>query len=635
MRFSFKAALLAASAALLSSPALAQDDELVVTATRLPSDAERLPADVDVIDADAVASRGVTNVAEALADTPGLDVARSGGFGQQTSLFSGGANSNHTLVLLDGLRLNDVSSPGSGFDAGQDTLAGLDRIEVVQGPMSAVFGSDAIGGVVNLLPRRGQEGPMQAHLNIGGGSFGTLNASAGVDGAYRVLRYALTAEGYVTDGFDLVPERMATHTGDADGAQSSTFTGVFDLDVNDRLALDLLVRHRQARADFDAFIYPPPTFNEQRADDADLEIAQNDLSVARLGATLRLTDTLELRGSGGALRQERREQDGGVTTSSYEGEREFADLSLQWRALEFGALSNVGIAVGVETQTESVDIDQGFATVVAEQDHQGAFVTAQGDLSAITLTAAVRVDEYEGFGEEATWRLGASFNPLENTRIYAALGTSFRAPTLYERFIYFGDPNLDPERGEAWEVGADTRFDAFGREDGVELGVVYRQQDIEDLIDFDSFFTYVNIDAARLESAEATLTLRPFAWLSGRIAYTHTQAEDASTGAALLRRPEQSWSATLDSANGPFNGQIGWRYVGERADQIYGDDGFWQGVGVAPSYEVFRASLAWTANENVQLYVAAENLTDVAYEPVNGFAGTPQALTFGVRLRAN
>ena len=153
-----------------------------------------------MIDVDEARSRGVDSVADALAETPGLDVVQSGGFGQQTSLFSGGANSNHTLVLFDGLRLNDPSTPGSSFDAGQDTFGGLTRIEVVQGPMSAVFGSDAIGGVVNILPRHGGEGALNAQLDVWGGSFNTTGAAAGIDGTLGRFRYAITGEGYATDG---------------------------------------------------------------------------------------------------------------------------------------------------------------------------------------------------------------------------------------------------------------------------------------------------------------------------------------------------------------------------------------------------------------------------------------------------
>src|SRR5262249_52971100 len=151
--------------------------------------------EVDVIDVDEAQSRGIVTLADALRDAPGLNVVASGGAaGQQTSLFAGGANSNHTLVLFDGLRINDPSTPGSSFDAGQDTLGGLDRIEIVQGPMSAVFGSDAIGGVVNLIPRHGGEGAFNGRANAAFGSFNTTSGSLGADGTWGAFRYAMTAE---------------------------------------------------------------------------------------------------------------------------------------------------------------------------------------------------------------------------------------------------------------------------------------------------------------------------------------------------------------------------------------------------------------------------------------------------------
>ena len=627
MRFLFKAALLAATA-LIAFPAHAEDDEqIVVTATRQPAHADRLPADIDVIDVDAALLRGQSNLADALTGAPGLNVSRSGGFGQQTSLFSGGANSNHTLVLLDGIRLNDAASPGSAFDAGQDTLGGLSRIEVVQGPMSALYGSDAIGGVINILPRRGGEGAINGQLDLYAGSFGTLGGSAGIDGTLGRLRYAITGEGFVTDGYDLVPERMATHTGDEDGAESTTLTGVFDFAVTEAFSVDLLVRRRDARADFDAFIYPPPTFNEQRADDPDLELAQNDLSVARIGSRWAISDALTLRATTGQVRQDRIEADAGVPTSSYEGKRRFSDITADWTRGSFA------VSVGFEQQNESVDIDQGFATVVASQDHQGGLIVAQQTLDRLTLTGAVRVDDFEGFGTETTWRAGASFQLTDTIRAYGAFGTSFRAPTLYERFIYFGNPNLDPERGEAWEIGADVQISAFGRADGVELGGLYRSLEVEDLIDFDAFFTYANIDRADIESAEARVALRPLAWLTARLAYVYTDAEDATANTPLLRRPESTWSAALDVERSQFSGTFGWRRVGERADQIYGDDGFYLGVGNTDAYDVLRASAAWRFADDVQIYIAGDNLADEDYEPVNGFAGAPSNVAIGVRLR--
>ena len=639
MRHSFKAALMAASSLLISSAhAQETDEEVVVTATRTPTPARNLPADVTVIDVEDALSRGEATLAQTLSATPGLTVSPSGGAGQQTSLFLGGANSNHTLVLFDGLRINDPSTPGSSFDAGQDTLAGLARIEIVEGPMSAMFGSDAIGGVVNLIPRHGGDGALNARLDLSGGSFGTLTAAAGVDGALGAFRYAVSAEGYATDGHDLVPERMSTHTGEEDGAEMTTLTGVFDLDLSRTLALDLLVRHRQAQADFDPFFdfFPLPL---QRGEDDNLEISQNDLTLARLGATWSLSDTLNLRATLGGMRQQREQSDDGLVTDAFDGERRFADLTLNWRPGALGAFDEVSFVAGVSAEKEEIDIAQGFGFAppffftAANQDNRGAFVSAQGSLERLTLTGAVRVDDYEGFGAEPTWRVGASYDVRGALRFYGAYSASFRAPTLYERFVSFGNPDLEAEEARTWELGAEAHWAAFGRDDGLVVGLSYRAFGIDNLIDFNALFTYDNVDEAEVRTGEARIAARPVDWLTARIAYVHTETEDKTTGLELLRRPEHAWSASLRAEQGPFSGELSYRSVGERRDELYGDDGFGLGQGEAPSYEVLRVSAAYAFRAGLQGYVAVDNALDEDYEPVNGFAGAPVSVLFGLRLR--
>ncbi len=635
MRFTYKAALLAA-AACIASPALAQDDELVITATRLPNAAERLPADVTVIDVGAAQSRGVSSVAGALTEAPGMHIVQGGGFGAQASIFSGGANSNHTLVLFDGIRLNDPSSPNSAFDVGQDTLGGLTRIEIVQGPMSAVYGSDAIGGVVNLLPRHGREGSLNAQLDVSGGTFNTLTSIAAVDGTLGRLRYAVTAEAFVTDGYDIVPERMITHTGDDDGAETTTLTGVFDFAVSDALSLDLLVRQRESRNDFDALLYTM-AFEEYRADDADLEMAQNDLFVGRVGATWRLNDTLSVRATTGELRYEREERDGGATTARFDGERRFSDVTLDWRAGSVGVFSNVAGAAGVDTESEEIDIATLFTAIRADQDRTGGFVTVQGDVNALTLTAAVRADDFEGFGTQMTWRAGGSYVIADSVRIYANAGTSYRAPTLNERFDpFYGNPALEAEEAFGWEAGGEMWFAAFGRERGVELGALYRRTDVDNLVSYASTppYAFVNINEAELESIEARIALRPLTWLTAEYAYVHTLAENGVTGAPLARRPEDSWTATLRGEHGPFMGQIVWRHIGEQLDRLYGDDSIFIAAGHLPAYDLLGASLSWDVANGAQVYVAGRNLTDETYESPGSFAGAPRSIMFGVRLNA-
>jgi vitamin B12 transporter len=612
----------------LASPTFAQETEgsIVVTATRQESEQQALPADVIVVDAERAIERGAQILDEALADVPGLAIVRSGPFGQQSSIFAGGANSNHTLVLYDGIRINDPSTPGAGFDAGQDLLGGLDRIEIVEGPMSALYGSDAVGGVINLIPRRGGEGVLNARMDMAGGSFGTLLGAAGIDGTVGSLRYAVSAEGFASDGYDIVPERMSTHTGDADGAEMAALTGAFDLELSEAFSLDLLLRRREARADFDAFIFDSTVFNERRVDDPDLEISRNDLSLARVGATWAIVDSLSLRASGGVVATDRAQADGGLETDRFEGERRFGDATLGWESQTLRLLG------GVSAETEEIDALQFGSPIIAEQDHWSGFVTAQASVGRFDFTGALRADDFEGFGTATTWRAGASFRILDHARLYAAYGTSFRAPTLYERFVFFGNPDLEPEEGESWEIGADAQFAAFGQEDGLELGALYRRTDLQAMIDFGPAFTFVNIDEAEIESAEARIALRPLEWLTARASYIYTDARDAATGDLLLRRPEHAFSASLAIEQGGLSGEIAWRGVGERADILYDDDGFFLGAGVADSYELLRVSGAYEIHDGVRIFAVIDNALDETYEPANAFAGARRSLLVGLRL---
>jgi vitamin B12 transporter len=301
----------------------------------------------------------------------------------------------------------------------------------------------------------------------------------------------------------------------------------------------------------------------------------------------------------------------------------------------------VSIVAGVSAEREEIDVGQGFGFpppfffTTADQDNRGAFVSAQGRLDRLTLTGAVRADEYEGFGVEPTWRIGASYEAFEALHLYAAYGTSFRAPTLYERFVSFGDPDLDAEEARTWEVGADAGWAVFGRDDGLTLAISYRASEIDNLIDFNGFFTYDNVDHAELKATEVRLNARPFEWLTARLAYVHTQTEDTRTGLALLRRPQHAWSASLRAAHGPFSGEASYRSVGERRDELYGDDGFGLGQGDAPSYELIRVSGAYEFRPGIQAYVAVENALDETYEPVNAFAGAPRSVLVGLRLRSD
>ena len=615
----FKAALLAVSS-LSAAPALAEEPEIVVTATRTAAPADDLPAAITVIDAQAARARAQFTLDQALESVPGLQAPRAGPIGQQTSIFSGGFESNHTLVLFDGVRLDDAATPEGVFDAGQDLLGDAARIEIVQGPMSALYGSAALGGVINVLPRRGGDGAFNPRLEAAAGSFNTLTATLGADGKLGRLRYAITSEGYASDGYDTVPERISTHTGEDDGAEITTLTGVFDLELSSALAFDLLLRRREALVEYDPGLFG--NIDENPFSEIDSESA-----LWRLGATWAPFETLSLRASAGVFETDRESSDAGVLGDVYRGERRFADVSGQWRLGDWTLLG------GGSLEEEKINAVSFGSPITGAQEHWGAFVGVQGALGPVDLTGAVRHDDYEGFGGETTWRAGASLDIANAVRLYGAYGASFRAPSLYERFApFFGAAGLRPESATTWEAGAEARFAVFGQENGLELGALYRSSEIEDLIGFLGF-TYANVAEAEIDYAEARVGVRPLPWLRARVTYANTDARDGATDAALARRPRHAWSAELAVEHGAFGAELAWREVGARLDTVYDNAGFWAGTGRVEAYEVLRASASWRVNESVNLYIASDNVLDETYEAVNGFAGAPASVLIGVRVQ--
>jgi vitamin B12 transporter len=618
MRYLFSSALTLAALGVLSSAAQA-DDEIVVTATRAPIERQRVPATIVVIDTDDARERGAITLDQALSDVPGIQAPRTGPLGQQTSIFSGGFESNHTLVLFDGVRIDDPSTPEGIFDAGQDMFGDASRIEVVQGPMSALYGSAALGGVVNLIPRRGGEGSFNPRAELAAGSFQTIAGAAGIDGTFGPLSYALSAETFETEGYDVVPERIAGFNGEKDGAESATLTGVFDFDLNERLSLDLLLRRREARSDFD------PGFFGNIGENPEAEIAKNDIALWQLGATWRATDVLSFRLSGGALETDRVVADAGVVGDMFVGERQFADALVSWDK------ESLQVQAGATHEDEFIDANSFGAPVRGEQEHWGIFTTAQTTLGAFDFTAALRHDEYEAFGSETTWRAGAVYRAGPSARLYASYGTSFRAPSLYERFVpFFGAAGLQPETARSLEIGGEARWPAFDQEDGISFDALYRASEIDDLIGFFGF-SYANVDRAEIKFAQARISARPASWLTARVTYANTDARDVGADRALQRRPRHAWSAEIEAEHGPMSARLAWREVGSRLDVIYDDAGAFIGVDRVAAYDLLSLSASWSINDSAGVFVAADNAVDETYEPVNGFAGTPSSLMVGVR----
>jgi len=628
-----------AALAAFVSPAFAdENDTLVVTATRTPTEVERLPARVEVIDREEIESNALLTLADALREAPGVTVASTGQPGAQTSVFLRGANSKHTLALFDGIRLNDPTAPNGQYDFGQDTLGDLDRVEVLRGAASSIYGSDAIGGVVNLVPRRGADKAFAPYFDVSAGSFESYRGVIGATGTIDALSYGATVDAFTTEGFDQIPERFVTRTGDKDGSDIRTFTGTAAYAVTEAFSLDALVRHRSSRADFDTFSGGP--FFSLRADDPDLEIDSDDYTVWRVGGSLK-TGAFTTRLSGGQVTNEREEHDGGVTTTRVEGERNFVDLTSTVAHDQLGFLQDAALTFGAQYSSESTDNSSTLFTnaLSAEEDSRAVFAVGHGRVGAgLDIAASLRWDDNENFGSETTYTLGASQTfaafgvPL---RLYASYGTSYKAPTLSERygtnFFNVGNPNLVPEEGTSREIGFDyTPFAALS------LGATYFDTEIDNLIEY-NFGTLqnINIGRAKIDGYEAYVRHAIGDRASLRLDYTFTDARAASSpgNPRLARRPPHAWSLDGDvKITEKLKLNASWTWTSSRIDVLYDNNGdFASGAGRTPGFDYGTVALTYAVTDAISVYASASNVSDTEYEDPNAFRGAPRSVTVGVR----
>ena len=625
--------------ALLTAPALGQTDTITVTSIRAESAAERLPASVSIIDREEIELDGVATLADILKDETGVSTVQNGPAGSLTSVFIRGANSKHTLALYDGIRLNDPSTATAVFNFGSDLIGDAGRIEIVRGPLSSLYGSDAIGGLINILPRSAPETGFQPFAEASLGEFNTVRALAGAGYGGEGLRGVITAETFQSDGYDVTPARIATATGDPDGASVDVITANGEIDLTDSLSLDALIRRREAVSEFDTFSGGPTGF--QRADDPELE-TRDDQTLWALGLTGEaLNGALETRMRGGQVIYDLESLDGTAITDTYEAERNFAQASLAWRPRGADFLIDPLISAGLDWQDERIDTDTASNNPLSvSEDTVSLYAAVQGGLTeALTVTASARYDDYDAFGGQTTGNIGAVYAlPALSTRLRASYGTSFKAPTLSERFASSAfitpNPDLEPEDGKTVEIGFDTTLER------VNLGAAWYDGAVENLIenvfDFTTFTgTNENIGQADLSGWEAYAEWTPIDALTLAADYTYTDAINADTGARLQRRPEHAWSARAVVRPSDFAAvTIRYNHVGERRDVTYGDAGFFIASGqIIDGYQTVDLTGTLDLGEAAQLFLSATNLFDETYEQPAAFAGAPRAVTIGLRWR--
>ncbi|MDR3520452.1 MAG: TonB-dependent receptor [Acidocella sp.] len=648
---------------ILSIPVLARADGtapvMTVTATEVSTALADVPAGVTVITQAQMQARGDTTLVDALAAVPGLNVVQSGGPGGEASVFIRGTDSEDVLVLLDGVPVNDPSDPNGAFNFGNYTVSDIARIEVVRGPMSGLYGSNAVGGVINLITMQGSGKP-KLSVTAAGGFPAQGQAGATLSGASGKFDYAFTAATDQEAGFDYTARRLSTYDGTRDPYRANLGSLNLGYSPVDGTRISLIFRAQQTTS-------ASPDLGYVSVYDDPNNFLYNENYFGKLGITSNLLNGLLTTEFFVAQLQndyvnknllDAADPNAQSNEDHYHGYRTDVQWNNTIHVPDYGPAQFSSLLFGVEYindhATELVNDSGPFvASINASQHSIAGHAGVQTTLyNRLTLTGALRDDAVSSFGSAFTGRVGGVLAiPEADLHLKTSYGTSFLAPSLfdlygvdsYSGFPYMGNPNLKPERGTGFEVGPQFDIPAFGQADFISISATYFADNISNLIqnvdiDNNTASTEANVGKARTSGVETELVFTPAAWLSADFTYTYTYARDLTDATPLLRRPENTGSATLTIT--PLPGlsivpQVS--YIGRFSDYLYNNDGTAYtggnpyGVGLAEPGTIANLSVNYRLSPKLILFVDGKNLFQSHFEPVNGLQIPGQSFLFGVR----
>ena len=586
---------------------------VTVTATRLPVTRGRTPAAITVITGDELCARGITRLADALRDVPGASVVQSGSFGAQTGIFLRGGESDYTKVLIDGVPLNDA---GGAIDLAHISVADIDRIEIVRGPASVLWGSDAVTGVIQIFTTRPSRSSLR--MSARGGSYDTRDLIGELGVVSGAARLSVTGGSHTTDGVLDFNNGYRTR-------QASVAMGV---EPSTQQSLRLMVRHSDATYHYPTdFLGAPVDSNQYRREkrlvagiDASAPLAPRTTVRLTLGAN-------EL--DGVSDNQVDRPDDFAYHDES-ESSRRMADGRVDI-VLPLGATLTTGADWTREHETNTSNFD-------ASRINRGYYAQVlAGTGTPWLVTAGTRLDDNEKFGTFVTSRASASWRFASRTRARATFGTAFKEPAFAEVFntsFTRGNSTLRPERSRSLELSIEQEI--FSR--GSTIALTWFDQRFRDRVDFiefpaDSavFGTFANIGRAMASGVELEARVRTTAGVGGSVGYAYLETEitqDAfgREGQRLLRRPMHSASATVTYAADRGSLAATVHRVGSRHDVGYARLPWYTTVDIGVELDVLRRQASdWSVT------LRLENVLDEEYEAIANYRAPGRSLLVGGR----
>ncbi|MCU6663732.1 Vitamin B12 transporter BtuB precursor [compost metagenome] len=583
----------------------AQDgtDSLVVTANRVEQPANTVLAPNSVVTREDIERWQAKSVVEVMSRLPGVDIAQSGGMGANSSTFIRGTESRHVLVLIDGIPLNNAGISNSP-DLSQIPVSLIQRIEYIRGPRSALYGSDAIGGVINIITGRDKPG---AEISAGVGSKGYQTYDGSFQQVLDKTKITMGGNYTYTRGFD-IDAQDAPRQPDRDGFMSKSLFGSIEQQITDNLSGFVRGLGYDNRTDYDGYEHYDANFMVDGMPDTRQLYSQNWDTGLRFNQGIYQSQLVA--GYGRSKDQNYDPAKGRYASSATMDD--VKQYTAQW--LNTITVGHGNIGAGLDWQKQKTQAGTGYLDNGYDQRNTGVFLSALQQFDSVTLEAAARNDDNSNFGNHNTWQTSAGWEFIDGYRIIGSYGTAFKAPTMSQiHSASYGNPDLKPEESKQWEGGFE------GLTGPVNWRVSGYRNDIDNLISSDPrTFRYYNVDKARIKGIEATAQFDT-GLVGHQISYDYVDPRNAKTNEVLARRSKQQVKYQLDMQVWDLDWNLAYRYLGTRYDVSYDPNTFTSERVKLGGVSLWDLAVSYPVTSHLVVRGKIANLFDKDYETVYGY----------------
>ncbi|MHB8338992.1 MAG: TonB-dependent receptor plug domain-containing protein [Ignavibacteriaceae bacterium] len=609
--------------------------EIVVTATRTKIPAIEAASSITVIDSTEIAALNKRSVFGLLKDQYGVSFTQQGAPGSLSYVYLRGADPGQTLVLLDGIALNMTNDPDNTYDFANLPVENIERIEILRGPQSTLYGSNALGGVINIITKEGSGKP-KFFLSAEGGSYNSYNADAGFDGSLDKFNYSLTYSRFKSNGFSSASSKYGNT--EKDGTSNYNISSRFGETFSSIFSLNFFAHFTKAQTALDqhgGFEGDDPTFVYNTEEQSYRTVG--DLSL--LGGIWDQTFSVSFYRNVRKYNFDSTLFNPASSNSLYDGNK----IDLNWQ--NNLKLSNNLISLGVDEEKEIAISDYfynssvygNFNSIFPQNSATTFGIYIQDQLNegkSFFSSFGVRYDKHSRFGSVITYRIAPAYVFWNTgTKIKATFGTGFKAPSLFYLFDpAYGNINLKPEKSIGWDVGVEQ----FLFQDKLDAGLNYFDNSFTDLFGFDNNFRTINVDKAETKGVEFYVSAKIINNLDLKFNYTYTDAKDLSNNSPdknlpLLRQPKNKLGFNADyNFLEKANANIEIIYVGERDDKDFNQ--YPVPRVKLPDYTLVNLSASYNFTKVVQFYGRIDNLFNKYYEDVLGYATPGQSEYLGIKL---